>query len=146
MALLRSSPALLGLAGAAVLMILAQESIPSIYVLYTFHRFGWDDATVGLSLAAAGAGAIVVSMALTGPAVARLGERRAMAVGLVFGVAGFALFALAPTGWLFLAAIPLLSLWALTGPALQALMSRRVGADEQGRLQGRWRGCAASPA
>lgn len=136
MALLRSSPALLGLAGAAVLMILAQESIPSIYVLYTFHRFGWDDATVGLSLAAAGAGAIVVSMALTGPAVARLGERRAMAAGLVFGVAGFAVFALAPTGWLFLAAIPLLSLWALTGPALQALMSRQVGADEQGRLQG----------
>ena len=78
----------------------------------------------------------MVSIALTGPAVARLGERRAMAVGLAFGVAGFALFALAPTGWLFLAAIPLLSLWALTGPALQALMSRRVGADEQGRLQG----------
>jgi DHA1 family tetracycline resistance protein-like MFS transporter len=136
MALLRSCPALLGLAGAALLMFLAQESIPSLYVLYTIQRCGWDEAAVGLSLAAAGAGSIVVSVALTGPAVARLGEHRAMAAGLVFGVAGFALVALARTGWLFLAAIPLLSLSALTGPALQALMSRQVGPDEQGRLQG----------
>ncbi|MGL4960459.1 MAG: TCR/Tet family MFS transporter [Inquilinus sp.] len=136
LALLRSCPALLGLAGATFLMFLAQESLPSLYVLYTIHRYGWDEAAVGLSLAAAGAGSIVVLVALTGPVVARLGERRAMAAGLVFGVAGFALFALAPTGRLFLAAIPLLSLLALTGPVLQALMSRQVGADEQGRLQG----------
>ena len=136
MVLLRSCPALLGLAGAAFLLLLAQESLPSIYVLYAIQRYGWDEAAVGLSLAAAGVGTMVVSVALVGPAVARLGERGVMAVGLVFGVGGFALFALAPTGWLFLAAIPLLSLLALTGPALQALMSRQVGADEQGRLQG----------
>ena len=137
MALLRSSPALLGLAGATFLMFLAQESLPSLYVLYVMQRYGWDEAAVGLSLAAAGAGSMVVSAALIGPAVARLGERRTMAAGLVFGAAGFVLFALArTTGWLFLAAFPLLSLWALTGPALQALMSRRVEADEQGRLQG----------
>ncbi|OWJ67005.1 TCR/Tet family MFS transporter [Inquilinus limosus] len=136
LALLRSSPALLGLAGATALIFLAQESLPSLYVLYVMQRYGWDEAAVGLSLAAVGAGSMVVSAALIGPAVARLGERWAMAAGLVFGVAGFALFALAPTGRLILAAIPLLSLWALTGPALQALMSRRVGAEEQGRLQG----------
>ncbi|MFE0755742.1 TCR/Tet family MFS transporter [Inquilinus sp. NPDC058860] len=136
MTLLRASPALLGLAVVASLMFLSQESIPSLYVLYAIQRYGWDEATIGLSLAAAGAGSMVVSAALIGPAVARLGERRAMAAGLVFGVAGFALSALARTGWLFLAAIPLFSLAALTGPALQALMSRRVGADEQGRLQG----------
>ncbi|WP_343715147.1 TCR/Tet family MFS transporter [Inquilinus sp.] len=136
LALLRSSPALLGLAGATALIFLAQESLPSLYVLYVMQRYGWDEAAVGLSLAAVGAGSMVVSAALIGPAVARLGERWAMAAGLVFGMAGFALFALAPTGRLILAAIPLLSLWALTGPALQALMSRRVGAEEQGRLQG----------
>ncbi|KGM32651.1 MFS transporter, partial [Inquilinus limosus] len=125
-----------GLAGATALIFLAQESLPSLYVLYVMQRYGWDEAAVGLSLAAVGAGSMVVSAALIGPAVARLGERWAMAAGLAFGMAGFALFALAPTGRLILAAIPLLSLWALTGPALQALMSRRVGAEEQGRLQG----------
>ncbi len=146
MALLRSCPALLGLAGAAFLMFLAQESIPHLYVLYAIERYGWDEAAIGLALAAAGAGSVVVSAALTGPAVARLGERRAMAMGLVFGIAGFALFALARTGWQSLAAIPLLSLSALTGPALQALMSRRAGRTSRGGCRGRWRGCAASPA
>ncbi|MGO4723438.1 MULTISPECIES: MFS transporter [unclassified Inquilinus] len=136
MALLRSHPALLGLAAASVLMYLAHESLPSMYVLYVMQRYGWDAAAVGLSLAVIGVGSMVVSVALVGPAVARLGERRAMAAGLACGAAGFALFALAPVGWAFLAAIPLISLWGLTGPALQALMSRRVGADEQGRLQG----------
>jgi DHA1 family tetracycline resistance protein-like MFS transporter len=43
---------------------------------------------------------------------------------------------LAATGPAFLAAIPLLALWGLAGPAAQALMTRRVGVDEQGRLQG----------
>jgi DHA1 family tetracycline resistance protein-like MFS transporter len=136
MALLRSQPALLGLAAASVLMYLAHESLPSLYVLYVMQRYGWDATAVGLSLAVIGAGSMVVSVALVGPAVARLGERLAMAVGLACGAAGFALFALAPVGWAFLAAIPLISLWGLTGPALQALMSRRVGADGQGRLQG----------
>src|SRR5262249_48241611 len=32
--------------------------------------------------------------------------------------------------------IPVMALWGLYGPAAQALMSRRVGSHEQGRLQG----------
>jgi DHA1 family tetracycline resistance protein-like MFS transporter len=35
-----------------------------------------------------------------------------------------------------LAGLPLVALWSLATPALQSLMSRRVGPDEQGRLQG----------
>jgi DHA1 family tetracycline resistance protein-like MFS transporter len=57
-------------------------------------------------------------------------------VGLAFGAAGFAVYGLAPTGALFLAGIPFLAIWGLAGPAFQALMSRRVEASAQGRLQG----------
>jgi MFS transporter, DHA1 family, tetracycline resistance protein len=57
-------------------------------------------------------------------------------VGLLFGVAGFAAFGLAATGAFFLAGIPLLALWGLASPASLGLMSRRIGASEQGILQG----------
>jgi DHA1 family tetracycline resistance protein-like MFS transporter len=42
----------------------------------------------------------------------------------------------APTGLLFCLAIPLISLWGLSGPAAQGLMTRRVSPTEQGQLQG----------
>src|SRR5437764_698015 len=65
-----------------------------------------------------------------------LGEPRALVTGLAFGAAAFVLYGLAPTGALFLLGIPIGGLFGLTYPALQGLMTRRVGADEQGRLQG----------
>ena len=56
--------------------------------------------------------------------------------GLLFGVAGFFIYGAASTGTLFLAGIPFTALWGLANPASLALMSRHVGADEQGQLQG----------
>ena len=44
--------------------------------------------------------------------------------------------ALAPTGRAFLAAIPVVALWGLAGPAAQGLMTQRVGPNVQGELQG----------
>jgi DHA1 family tetracycline resistance protein-like MFS transporter len=32
--------------------------------------------------------------------------------------------------------VPLMALWGIAGPAALGIMSRRVGADEQGQLQG----------
>ena len=68
--------------------------------------------------------------------VPRIGERRSLLIGLAFGAAGFASYGLAPTSGLFCAGIAVAALWGLAGPSAQALMTRRVGATEQGRLQG----------
>ena len=57
-------------------------------------------------------------------------------MGLGFGVAGFAVFGLAPTGPVFWLGIPLMALWGLANPASQGLMSRRIGPHQQGQLQG----------
>ena len=46
----------------------------------------------------------------------------------MYGVAG--------QGWLFWLGIPVMSLWGLSGPSIQGLMTRRVQPDEQGQLQG----------
>ncbi len=136
LALLRSHPRLLGLAAVAFLYNIAHDSLPSVFVLYTDYRYHWGERMVGFALAGIGVASTIVSALLVGPLVKRLGERRALLVGLAFGSAGFAIYGLAPTGALFLAGIPFLALWGLAGPAFQALMSRRVEASAQGRLQG----------
>jgi DHA1 family tetracycline resistance protein-like MFS transporter len=134
--LLRAHTGLVGLAAAAFLYFVAHDALPSMFVLYTDYRYGWSERTVGLALAAIGVCTTIVSATLVGPAVARLGERRALLLGLTFGLTGFLIYALAPTGRMFLIGIPLLSLWGLAGPSMQSLMSRRVGASAQGQLQG----------
>jgi DHA1 family tetracycline resistance protein-like MFS transporter len=79
---------------------------------------------------------MVVQGTLIGPVVKRFGERRALIAGLVFGAAGFATYAIAANGLMFLAGIPLLALWGFANPSTLGLMSRRVGPQEQGQVQG----------
>ncbi len=134
--LLRSHPEVLGLAAVMILFYLAHESLPSTFVLYAHHRYGWDERIVGLTLAAVGICAMVVQGGLVRPVVARVGERRALLAGLVFGSAGFAIYGLAVTGPVFWIGVPVMSLWGLFGASAQSLMSRRVSATEQGQLQG----------
>ncbi len=134
--LLRSHKELLGLAACNTLGALAHEVYQNVYVIYAGFRFGWNARDIGLALAAAGVCGAVVQGVLIRPAVARLGERRALLVGTMFGVLGFVLYGVAWRGWAFLLGVPLAALWGLAGPPTQSMMSRRVGADEQGRLQG----------
>jgi MFS transporter, DHA1 family, tetracycline resistance protein len=134
--LLRSHPELLGLASAGFVSNLAHASLPSIGVLYMMYRYGWDERIVGFTLAGVGLSAMIVQGGLIGPVVARFGERAALIMGLIFGVAGFAVWSLAPNGVIFWLGIPLLSLWGIASAALLGLMSRRVNPTEQGQLQG----------
>jgi DHA1 family tetracycline resistance protein-like MFS transporter len=134
--LLRSHPDLFGFAAVNLFFQLAHVVNPSMFVLYTSYRYGWSAQTVGLTLMAVGVLSIVVQAGLVKPAVQRLGERGSLYAGLVFGTLGFAGFALAPSSvWLWLA-LPIFSLMGLFGPGLQSLMSQRVAAHEQGKLQG----------
>ena len=134
--LLRSHPQLLGLAVVSFLGQLAHASLPNIGVLYMMYRYSWGERAVGFVMAGVGLCSMIVQGGLIGPAVKHLGESRAMLVGLVFGVAGFAAFGLAATGFWFLAGIPLLALWGIASAATLGLMSRCVSESEQGQLQG----------
>jgi DHA1 family tetracycline resistance protein-like MFS transporter len=80
--------------------------------------------------------AMVVQGAAIGPIVNRLGERRALLLGLGFGAVGFLIFGVAPSGALFWLGIPVMALWGVSGAAIQALMTQLVAPDQQGRLQG----------
>jgi DHA1 family tetracycline resistance protein-like MFS transporter len=134
--LLRSQPRVLGLSAVLFLGNLAHYALVATFVLYTDYRYGWSEQTVGWVLAAVGACNAVVRGALAGVVARRYGERRALLAGFACGAAGFAVMGLAPDGTLFLLGVPLLALWGLGTPAAQALVSRRVADDLQGRLQG----------
>ncbi|QRM27689.1 TCR/Tet family MFS transporter [Microvirga sp. VF16] len=115
---------------------LAHEVFPAVFVLYAGHRYGWDQITIGLALAAVGIASAAVQGGLVRRVVPRMGERSTMIAGLAFGCLGTLLFGLAPSGaWIWLA-IPVAALWGLFGPAAQSLMTQRIAASEQGRLQG----------
>jgi DHA1 family tetracycline resistance protein-like MFS transporter len=134
--LLRSHHELFGLAAVTFLGHLGHAVLPSTAVLYLGYRYGWGSAAVGLVLAAVGTCAMIVQGALVKPITASLGERRTLLLGLFCGALGFLIYGLAPTGALYCAGIPVMALWGLSGPAAQALMTRRVSTSEQGQLQG----------
>jgi MFS transporter, DHA1 family, tetracycline resistance protein len=134
--LLRSHPELAGLSIVVFLYYLAHQSLTSIWVLYTEYRYGWSRQVVGISLGVVGVFAAMVSGGLVGPYVKKFGERFSLRSGLLYGVLGFAGFGLAWRGWGALASVPFIALWGVAGPAMQSLMSQRVDATSQGKLQG----------
>jgi DHA1 family tetracycline resistance protein-like MFS transporter len=134
--LLRSNSALYGLATAMFLYYNAHEALPSMFVIYTDYRYHWNAQMTGFALAAVGVGSTIVSALLISWAIRTFGEVRTLFTGMACGVAGFTVFAAAPNTTIMLLGMPLLSLWGLSSPPMQSLMSRRVGPSEQGQLQG----------
>jgi DHA1 family tetracycline resistance protein-like MFS transporter len=134
--LLSQKRELLGMAALVFLNNLAHIVLPAVSVLYTSYRYGWDNKTMGLTLAAVGITSGIVQAGLIKPAIQRFGERTTLLAGLVFGVVGFSIYGLAPNSYVFWLGIPVLALWGLSGAATMGIMSRLVGASEQGQLQG----------
>lgn len=134
--LLRSSRVLAGLAGVMFLANIAHAALPATFVLYAGYRFGWDARDVGFVLAGVGASSALVQGVVVGPLVRRFGDRRVLLAGLMCGTVGFCAYGLAPTGVLFLVAVPVVALWGLASPTAQGLMSQQVGASQYGELQG----------
>jgi DHA1 family tetracycline resistance protein-like MFS transporter len=136
LALLGTRRGLLGLVSVYGLYMLAHQALQSTFVLYAAHRYAWDARTVGLMLAGVGACTILVQGALVRVAVARMGERRTLLLGLTGGALGFTAYAIAGTGAALMASVPIFGIMFFTGPPLQGLMSHRVRPNEYGLLQG----------
>jgi DHA1 family tetracycline resistance protein-like MFS transporter len=79
---------------------------------------------------------MIVQGGLVRPFVAKIGERAALLIGLAAGAVGLVIYGVAVTGPAFWIGLPIMAFWGLSSPAAQGLMTRRVAADHQGRLQG----------
>jgi MFS transporter, DHA1 family, tetracycline resistance protein len=136
LSLLRSHRDLLPLAGVNFLFQLAQQVLPNIFVLYTTLRYHWSLAFLGVTFFITGALGILVQSFAVQPVVRRIGERGAVMAGAAAGVAGFLIYALAPTSAWYFIGMPVFAFMGLMQPGLQGLMTQHVSPMEQGRLQG----------
>jgi DHA1 family tetracycline resistance protein-like MFS transporter len=129
-------PIVLGLTGTMTCGFMSQMILQSVWALYNQSRFGWSLRGVGMSLMAVGLATAVVQGFLIRAILPRVGERRALILGLGLGAVGHLGFGLAQRGWMMYAMIFPFALAGLAGPATQALITREVGPSEQGELQG----------
>src|SRR5947207_1894037 len=136
LSMIRARRGLAGFVTVNFLNFLAFQVLPSVYVLYAAYRYGWGYAAVGTALALVGACNIIVQGLLVRRVVARFGERLALLIGIVSGTIGFVIWGLATNSILFMIAIIFYAPIGFVQPALQGLMTRRVGPSEQGALQG----------
>lgn len=124
------------LARSLFLINLAHQTLPSTWVLYTSYRYKWTPKETGISLAIVGLCTVMVQAGLTRLVVRKLGEQKTAILGL--SVASLALvgYGLATKGWMIYLILFAGSIGGVTGPAIQAMISRGTPANEQGGVQG----------
>ena len=135
---LRKYRIVLGIAVATLLLNTAQFALHSVWVLYTSYQYGWDEMHVGFSLACVGVGAAAVQGFLARKLVPKLGEKRAMIIGVSIGVLAYIGYGSVPPGygWMIYVIVCFASLGAIGQPAAQSLITRVVKPTEQGETQG----------
>ncbi len=124
------------LMGVFFIMQLVGQVPAALWVIFGEDRFHWDATTIGISLAAFGILHSLAQAMITGPVAARLGERRALMLGMIADGTGYILLAFATRGWMAFPIMVLLASGGIGMPALQAMLSRQVDEERQGQLQG----------
>lgn len=133
---LRRFPAVLSLAESYFLLMFAQMTLFSTWTLYTQHRYEWSGKMVGLSLFSSGLCMGLVQALLVRKIVPKLGDSRAVVVGMMISCGAHICYGLANEGWMIFAIIVFGSLAGISGPALQSYITKHVPANEQGAVQG----------
>jgi MFS transporter, DHA1 family, tetracycline resistance protein len=132
----QGQPMLYALLPVYALFSLAQSVFPTTFVLYAEHRYHFSPFVTGATMGVSSVMTIFSQLFIVQRVVRGLGERRAMMVGLCFGMIGFALYGLAVSPVFFWSSMPVMMLWAVFTPSIQSLMTQRVSPSTQGRLQG----------
>jgi len=133
---LRKYPVVSGLVLSLVLIYIAAHAVQSNWSYYTMFKFNWDEKMVGYSLGAVGILVSIVQGGLIRIVIPRLGQQKAVYVGIGLYSIGFVLFGIASSTWMMFAFLIPYCLGGIAGPALQGIISSQVPANEQGELQG----------
>lgn len=129
-------PKLIGLVVSIFLLYVASHAVHSNWSFFTMYRFNWDEKMVGISLGVIGLLVGIVQGGLIRWINPKLGNEKSIYVGMALYTTGMFLFATATESWmLFVFLIPY-CLGGIAGPAMQAVISEQVPANEQGEIQG----------
>lgn len=127
---------LLGLILCLFLIYIAAFSVQGNWAFFTKEVFDWTPKDIGFSLTFVGIMVALVQGLLLGPIVKKIGEVKAVYVGLFFNLVGLFSFAVATESWMAYAIIVPYALSGLTGPSMQSIMTAMIPKNSQGELQG----------
>lgn len=133
---LKKYPALTGLILSLTFIYIGAHAVQTTWSYYTIKKFNWNTGMVGYSLAFVGLMVAIVQGGLIRIVIPKLGQARALFVGLMMYTIGMFLFAFASSTWMMFAFCFIYCLGGIAGPALQGIISQHVPSNEQGELQG----------
>jgi len=133
---LKKYPQLIGLVFAIFLLYVGSHAVHSNWSFYTMYQFNWDEKMVGISLGMVGLLVGIVQGGLIRWTSPRLGNEKSIYIGLALYTIGMLLFAFATESWMMFVFLIPYCLGGIAGPALQAVVSGNVPANEQGEIQG----------
>ena len=108
----------------------------AIWPFFTVERFSWSPGMIGISLTIYGVCFAIVQGVLVRPAIKIWGEKKTIIIGFCFEFSAMVTFAFLTDGKILFILIPFASLGVLAQPAIQAILSKSVGDDRQGAIQG----------
>ncbi len=133
---LKKYPSLYGLLISLFLVYVASHAIQGNWSYYTMYKFNWNEKMVGISLGVIGLFVGLVQGVLIRWINPKLGNEKSIYVGMALYAAGMFLFAFATQSWMMFVFLIPYCLGGIAGPALQAVISTQVPANEQGEIQG----------
>jgi len=133
---LNKYPSVVGLIGALVLVYLGSHAVHSNWAFFNIEKFNWSERLIGISLGVVGLLVGLVQGLLIRIVNPKLGNEKSIYVGLGLYALGLLLFGLATQSWMMFVFLVPYCLGGIAGPALQAVISSQVPANEQGELQG----------
>jgi multidrug resistance protein len=117
--------------------VAAFAAFEATFALLGNRRFGFTVGSAGAVFALAGLVVALTSAGLVHPVVDRLGDLRALRLGLVLNGAGLAALAVAHSWWLFLPALAILAGGqGLVSPTLAAVVASGAGQSARGAALG----------
>jgi DHA1 family tetracycline resistance protein-like MFS transporter len=133
---LKKYPQLIGLMLSIFMLYVSSHAVHSNWSYFTMYRFHWDEKMVGYSLGIIGLLVGLVQGGLIRFTSPRLGNEKSVYIGMFLYSVGMGLFALATQSWMMFTFLIPYCLGGIAGPAMQAIISGQVPANEQGEIQG----------
>ena len=116
--------------------MLAHQSYPSTWAFFAKMKFGWNEGAIGASLSFVGLLFACSQAFVTRRLIPAIGERRAILLGLSSGLIAFIGNSIISKGWMFYPVMTFGGLQTLVFPSMNSTLSKTVGVDQQGELQG----------
>jgi DHA1 family tetracycline resistance protein-like MFS transporter len=109
---------------------------PATWSFWGVIAMGWTEKQIGYSLAASGAGMVVIQSMVLGRMLKRFGEARTAVIGITAGALVFTGYIFARENWMIFLLLAFGAIQAMAYPSMNGLLSRMVDPSHQGALQG----------